>query len=122
MLAEYLGQCGPYAAFFDVVSLNTPVSELSGDGDDAMSELIDTLPSLSPTPEDEYLLQDILTEVGVFVDELPAPLKRVAILHFWDGHTQIEIAHELGISQSAVSQRLAKVIALGRTRFCVSIH
>ena len=119
MLEEYMGHCGPIAAYLDVISLNELVSETSGESN---LEIVDTLPSLRPNPEDECLQQDILNKVGMFVDALPSSLKLVAVLHYWDGLTQNEIARMLGISQSAVSQRLSKVIALGRAHFDLTMH
>lgn len=122
MLEEYMGRCGPYSAFLNVASLNAPVSETNEDDGDVIPELVDTLPSPLPNPEDEYLQQDILNKIGGFVDALPANLKLVAMLHYWDGLTQSEIARILGISQSAVSQRLSKVVALGRAHFGLTAH
>lgn len=122
MLEEYMGRCGPYSAFLSVASLNAPVSETNGDDGDVIPELVDTLPSPLPNPEDEYVQQDILNKVGVFVDALPSKLKLVAMLHYWEGLTQSEIARNLGISQSAVSQRLSKVVALGRAHFGLMMY
>lgn len=122
MLEEYMGRCSPIAAYLDVISLNEPVCETDGESGEAALEIVDTLPSLLPNPEEEFLKQDILNKVGAFVDALPSNLRLVATLHYWDERTQREIACMLGISQSAVSQRLSKVVALGRAHFCLTMH
>lgn len=117
MLEEYLGQCGPYSAFVDVISLNDVATEFGADVGEHQVEIVDTLPTLLPNPEEECLKKDILSKIGKFVEGLPTCLRQVAILHYWDGRTQRDIAQEMGISQSAVSQRLAKITALGRSHF-----
>lgn len=117
MLEEYLGQCGPYSAFIDVVSLNVVVTEPGADAGDRQVEIVDTLPTVLPSPEEECLQKDILSKIGAFVDGLPVGLRQVAVLHYWDGLTQHDIARCMGISQSAVSQRLAKITIFGRSHF-----
>ena len=44
MLEEYLGCCGPIAAYLDVISLNELVSETSDEGGETAIEIVDTLP------------------------------------------------------------------------------
>jgi len=122
MLEVYLGYCSPFAAFFDVASLNNLVSDDSPESGCNVIEVGDTLPCPHPGPEEEYLKSELVAKVCVFVEELQADLKQVALLHYWDGLTQSEIARQLGISQSAVSQRLSKVTASGRKYFSVVFH
>jgi RNA polymerase sigma factor (sigma-70 family) len=122
MLGVYLGQCAPYSSFLDTVSLNEPVPGAGDDGSEVIVELVETLACPFPSPEEEFLEQDALNKIGAFVDALPSNLKVVAKLHYWEGVTQVDIAGELGISQSAVSQRLSKVIALGRDFFGLTVN
>lgn len=122
MLEVYLGYCSPFAAYLDVASLNDFVSDDSRESGYCVIEVGDTLPSPHPGPEEEYLKSELVAKVGLFVEELPTDLKQVALLHYWDGLTQSQIARQLGISQSAVSQRLSKVTTSGRKYFSVAFH
>ena len=117
MLEEYLGHIGPNAAFFDVISLNSPVSTIAGLDEEVLAELVDELPSLDPDPETVCERLDALNKVGAFVETLPPQLKITATLHYWDGLTQVEVATRLKISQPAVSQRLSKIVSMGRQYF-----
>jgi RNA polymerase sigma factor (sigma-70 family) len=122
VLAEYSGLCDPDAAYFEVGTLNAPATSDNVDQNDVVSDLIDSLPSLAPDPEVECEQAQLIARVGPFVNTLPPRLKAIAKMHFWDDLTQTEIAQVLGISQSAVSQSLAKLVALGRAYFGVAIH
>ncbi len=122
MLEVYLGYCSPYAAFLDITSLNDFVSDDRQESGYGVIEVGDTLPCPHPGPEYDYLKSELVAKVGLFVEELPTDLKQVALLHYWDGLTQSQIAHQLGISQSAVSQRLSKVTVSGRRYFSVVFH
>ena len=116
MLAGYLGHIGPYAAFSELVSLNAPTTTDHLD-DEVSPDLVEMLPSLDPDPEVLCERLDALNKVGTFVATLPNHLKATAILHYWDGLTQQQVALSLGISQSAVSQRLSKIVSMGRKFF-----
>ena len=121
MLELYLGECAPHAAFVDVTSLNTPLPP-SSDATGLHLEIIDTVPCPLPNPEQELEHHDLTTKVRDFVETLPAPLRIVIEMHFWRDCTQSEIAAELKISQSAVSQRIAKAIGLARKHFRITSH
>lgn len=122
MLEEYLGLCDPNAAYFEVGTLNAPATSDDADQNDVVPNLIDALPSLAPDPEVECEKAQLVARVGPFIETLPTRLKTIAKMHFWDDLSQTEIAKALGISQPAVSQHLAKLVALGRAYFGVAIH
>jgi len=117
MLEEYLGHIGQHAAFLELASLNSPTTTTDDLEGEVSSDLVEMLPCLAPDPEVLCVRLDTLNKVGAFVDTLPNHLKATAILHYWDGLTQQQVAVSLGISQSAVSQRLSKVVSMGRKFF-----
>jgi RNA polymerase sigma factor for flagellar operon FliA len=92
----------------DDVSRATVMS-LQGFGDTPIDDLI---PSRVPGPEQMLEQRE---KVGYLVDavaELPARLRKVVEEYFFAERPMIEIAHELGVTESRVSQMRAEALAL----------
>lgn len=122
MLEEYLGLRDPNAAYFEVSSLNTPAPCEDANQNTIVADLIDNLPSLVHDIEAECDKRQRINHARDFVDTLSVRLKTITKMYFWEDMSQTRIACTLGISQSAVSQHITKVIALGRIYFGVPIH
>jgi DNA-directed RNA polymerase sigma subunit (sigma70/sigma32) len=120
MLSVYLDQCAPIAAYLDVTSLNAPIeSDVEGVDD---VEIIDTLPDLSPTPEDGLISQQLKGKLRAFVASLSPRLAEIVRRHYWLDQNQSDIAADLGVTRSAVCHALASVNRKGLEFFGVAVH
>ncbi|MEU6238761.1 SigB/SigF/SigG family RNA polymerase sigma factor [Kitasatospora sp. NPDC047058] len=77
------------------------------DTDEAGSALLDRLGTCDPGIE----LADFRTAVRPLLAGLPEREQTVLKLRFWDGWTQSEIAHRIGVSQMHVSRLLTATLA-----------
>lgn len=78
------------------------------------SSLEDLLPSGGPTPEQLFEHRERLTYLVEAVDELPDRLRIVVSDYFLEERPMAEIATELGVSESRVSQMRAEALVLLR--------
>ncbi len=83
-------------AICDPVSLYEPVYSDAGESACVMDQIGD------PRNTDEHWLEQIALEEAM--RRLTAREKRILSLRFYDGHTQMEVAKEVGISQAQVSR------------------
>lgn len=83
-------------AMCDPVSLYEPVFSEAGESATVMDQIGD------PRNTDEHWLEQIALEEAVH--RLSPREKRILALRFYDGHTQMEVAKEVGISQAQVSR------------------
>lgn len=97
-------------AISDPVSLYDPVYNKSGDTLLLMDQIFDTKNNDEVWTEKAALYEAIRT--------LDAREKKILMLRYFEGKTQTEISHEVGISQAQVS-RLEKT-ALKQIRQCIS--
>jgi len=63
-----------------------------------------------PDRDTEPTWDKIKAEVDQAIDTLPDDLREPLVLHFLQGKPQTAVAEELGLSQSAVSKRVAKAV------------
>jgi RNA polymerase sigma factor for flagellar operon FliA len=87
------------------------VLSLQGGPEDVLDEL---LPSHGPTPEQIVEHRERLTYMVEAVDELPERLRVVVAGYFLEERPMAEIAAELGVSESRVSQMRAEALSLLR--------
>ena len=87
------------------------VLSLQGGPDDALDDL---LPSDTPTPEQLVEHRERLTYMVEAVAELPERLRAVVTGYFLEERPMAEIAAELGVSESRVSQMRAEALSLMR--------
>jgi RNA polymerase sigma factor for flagellar operon FliA len=78
------------------------------------ASLEDLLPSAGPTPEQLFEHHERLTYLVEAVDELPDRLRIVVSDYFLEERPMAEIATELGVSESRVSQMRAEALVLLR--------
>jgi len=83
-------------AICDPVSLYEPVFSDAGESSTVMDQIGDTRNT------DEHWLEQIALEQAM--RRLSQREKRILALRFYDGHTQMEVAKEVGISQAQVSR------------------
>jgi len=83
-------------AISEPVSLYDPVYSDAGESATVMDQIGDTRNT------DEHWLEQIALEEAM--RRLNAREKRILALRFYDGHTQMEVAKEVGISQAQVSR------------------
>lgn len=83
-------------AMCDPVSLYEPIFSEAGESATVMDQIGDTRNT------DEHWLEQIALEEAVH--RLSKREKRILALRFYDGHTQMEVAKEVGISQAQVSR------------------
>ncbi|QCX29281.1 sigma-70 family RNA polymerase sigma factor [Nocardioides jishulii] len=87
------------------------VLSLQGGPDDALDELV---PADTATPEQLVLHRERLTYMVEAVDELPERLRVVVTEYFLAERPMTEIAEQLGVSESRVSQLRAEALSLLR--------
>ena len=83
-------------AMCDPVSLYEPIFSEAGESATVMDQIGDNRNT------DEHWLEQIALEEAVH--RLSKREKRILALRFYDGHTQMEVAKEVGISQAQVSR------------------
>jgi len=71
---------------------------------------------MEPDRAAEPTWEGIRAAVDGAIDQLPDPLREAVLLRFLGGKTQTAVAEELGISQPAVSMRIAKALEQMRKR------
>jgi len=84
--------------------------------DGEILRLEDILPSLSGSPEEDYLKNIIMDEIMDALDELPASQREVFIMNEFDGKTFREIADETGIPFNTLISRKRYAVLYLRDR------
>lgn len=82
---------------------------LTGEGDSA-----NMLPSMDATPEDAILSNERRAYLADAVMALPDRLRHVIIGYFFEGRQMIDIAEELGVTESRISQMRSEAFNLIR--------
>jgi RNA polymerase sigma factor (sigma-70 family) len=73
--------------------------------------------------QDEMVAQaEGLAAVDTFVSALPPRDRTIVERLFWLGHTQTQIAADLGVSKMAISKAVARICRLGRERLAEHKH
>lgn len=87
---------------------------LSLEADDARGSYATELPSAGPTPEQAAEHAELLTYLSEAVAELPERLRRVVEGYFLAEQPMAELAAELGVTESRISQLRAEAMVLLR--------
>lgn len=87
---------------------------LSLEADDARGSYATELPSAGPTPEQAVEHAELLTYLSEAVAELPERLRRVVEGYFLAEQPMAELAAELGVTESRISQLRAEAMVLLR--------
>lgn len=99
-------------AITEPISIYDPVFSDGGESICVMDQIGDT-----KNTDDAWIEQIALSEAVKSLDDRE---KRILALRFYDGKTQMEVAHEVGISQAQVS-RLEKC-AIGQIKKCIGLE
>ncbi len=120
MNQRFLAVCNDSYILREVRSLNDLVDSPSK-GENRV-EIVDTI--ADPTPDLFHLHENaqLADFVRKFVNSLPARLRTVALLRYWEDKSQADIARALGISPSAVSQAIDRINTLGRRAIFPLLH
>jgi len=84
--------------------------------DGEILKLEDILPSLSGSPEDDYLKNLIMEEIMDAMEELPGAQRKVFVMNEFDGKTFREIANETGIPFNTLISRKRYAVLYLRER------
>lgn len=108
MLDSDVGLAAPYAAFREIKSLNDVVP-WSSSGEEELLELQDVVMDSRPNPEEEMFCTQLRKLVLSAFWLLSPSQKRVAHLYFIRNKDKADIARQLGMSRSAVTQSMKKI-------------
>lgn len=104
--------------FAPILSLDTLSSQQDSDGFNSFD-----IPDHDTLPVDEQIAQaEGFAAVDAFVNALPERDKLIVKRLFWLGHTQTQIAAELGVSKMAISKAIARICDLGRHHLAPHQH
>ena len=84
--------------------------------DGEILKLEDILPSLSGSPEDDYLKNLIMDEIMDAMEELPDAQREVFVMNEFDGKTFREIAEETGVQFNTLISRKRYAVLYLRER------
>ncbi len=121
MLHSYFEDSWHLAPFMEELSLDQPLPNPSNDFV-AENSLGDTICDKSESVEDKFLSAERAKEITRFVSSLSSNQAALVKLLYWEDLTQQEAAKILDISQSAVSQSMAKIMSLGREHFRLAVN
>ncbi len=77
----------------------------------AWLETLAALPeALTPSPEEQHLALELLTQLSCMVEGLRAPVRQAFLMARVDGLKHAEIAQRLGITQRSVERYLAEAM------------
>jgi RNA polymerase sigma factor (sigma-70 family) len=97
-------------AFAPVLSLDALYSQQDADGVKSFE-----IPDEDTPPPDEQIAQaEGFAAVDAFVNALPDRDRLIVTRLFWLGHTQTQIAADLGVSKMAISKAVTRIFRLGR--------
>ena len=116
MLAEFMGQCAPNAALLSISSLNEPAPS-QDDGDSFNDQEVgDCIADPTIDIESDFARQQLIKMVRRFVYGLSPQLRCIVFRHHALGHTQTQIAHDLGVTRPAICHAIRRVHRLGYTQ------
>lgn len=105
-------------AFAPVLSLDALTAQPDADGFNRFD-----LADEDAVPPDEHLAQaEGFAAVDTFVNALPERDQLIVKRLFWLGHTQTQIAADLGVSKMAISKTVARICRLGRSLLAPHEH
>jgi RNA polymerase sigma factor (sigma-70 family) len=105
-------------AFAPVLSLDA----LTGQPDAYGVYRLDIADEDALLPDEQIAQAEGFAAVDAFVDALPERDKLIVKRLFWLGHTQTQIAADLGVTKMAISKALARICRLGRTLLAPHEH
>ena len=111
MLDGFMGKCSPNSALLPIKSLNEIVP--TDDGTDLHVEIGDTIIDPSPSVEEKIDTEREIKLLHQFVQGLSPSLRCIALRSYWKGHSNVEIARDLGVDPSAISHALRRIRRLG---------
>lgn len=109
----------PFGVFAPVLSLDALVGQRDADDDGPAFDLPDT----ETLPLDEQIARaQGFAALDRFVADLPDRDQMIVRRMFWQGHTQTQIAADLGVSKMAISKAFARICKVGRTALTPHQH
>lgn len=88
-----------------------PVDETVGRADDIAAEDASTTEQLEPYEGDHDVHEEVLSWLRPMAEELPEMYRRPLIMADFEGHTQQDVADELGLSLSGAKSRVQRARA-----------
>lgn len=105
-------------AFAPVLSLDSLIGNEHADGFNGFD-----IPDEESLPPDEQIAQaEGFAAVDAFISALPERDQMIIRRLFWLGHTQTQIAADLGVSKMAISKALARICRIGRSQLAPHQH
>jgi len=105
--------------FAPVLSIDALTAQPGADGFDSF----DIADEDALTPDEQIAQAEGLAAVEAFVNELPERDQLIIVKRlFWLGHTQTQIAADLGVSKMAISKAVARICRLGRSLLAPHEH
>ncbi len=118
--AELAGALGTDVDGVDQARRDAETRVLSLDA--TVNPVADVLPQEGPGPEDVVLVTERLRYLGAGVDALPERLRTVVRGLYFDDRSVGELADELGVTQSRISQLRTEALALLRDGLNASLE
>lgn len=105
-------------AFAPVLSLDALISQPDADGFNGF----DIADEDTLAIDDQIAQGEGLAAVDAFVHALPERDQLIVRRLFWLGHTQTQIAADLGVSKMAISKAVARICRVGRSLLAPHEH
>jgi RNA polymerase sigma factor (sigma-70 family) len=105
-------------AFAPVLSLDALTAQPDADG----FNRFDIADEDALTPDEQIAQAEGFAAVEAFVNALPERDQLIVKRLFWLGHTQTQIAADLGVSKMAISKAVARICRLGRSLLAPHEH
>jgi DNA-directed RNA polymerase specialized sigma subunit len=104
--------------FAPVLSLDALTAQPDADG----SNRFDIADEDAITPDEQIAQAEGFAAVAAFVNALPKRDHLIVKRLFWLGHTQTQVAADLGVSKMAISKAVARICRLGRALLAPHEH
>lgn len=105
-------------AFAPVLSLDALTAQPEADG----ISRCDIVDEDAVSPDEQIAKAEGFAAVEAFVNALPERDQLIVERLFWLGHTQTQIAADLGVSKMAISKAVARVCRLGHALLAPHEH
>lgn len=113
-VAEYMGIGLEELRELDASTTRGSVLSLDAAPTPGSIQASDTLPSTEAIPEDRILEDELHSYLRAAVSALPDRLQTVITRYFLQGHPMADIANDLGVTESRISQLRAEAMVLIR--------
>ena len=105
-------------AFAPVLSIDALTAQPDADG----FNRFDIADEDALTPEEQLAQAEGFAAVDALVNALPERDQLIVKRLFWLGHTQTQIATDLGVSKMAISKAMARICLRGRSMLAPHEH